>query len=324
MGRANRVAREAEATPPSKKQKKSNDANPTAENSQQQQQQQQQQQRAQPTIPFEANDRILLVGEGDFSFAHSLVEHHGAAALLATAFDTRETVLEKYPQAAQTMAGIEAEAQRVLCGVDATKLDAHKTVRRGLPADGYGWASADEMAEGAGAWDRIVFNFPHVGGKSTDVNRQVRYNQELLVSFFTSAIPLLAPTGTIVVTIFDGEPYTLWNVRDLARHAGLAVERSFRFDAAAYPGYAHARTLGNVEGHGSAWKGENRPARSYVFCLPEAKLAAEGGGAKKKKGGVASGGSGAAAAAAGKGAKDAKQQGKKRKKGGEDSSDDED
>lgn len=144
------------------------------------------------------------------------------------------------------------------------------------------------------------------------------------MSFFTSATPLLAPTGTIVVTIFDGEPYTLWNVRDLARHAGLAVERSFRFDAAAYPGYAHARTLGNVEGHGSAWKGETRPARSYVFCLPEAKLAAERGAAAaaKKKGGAASGGGGAGGGS--KGAKDAKQQGKKRKKGGDDSSDDED
>jgi 25S rRNA (uracil2634-N3)-methyltransferase len=26
-------------------------------------------------------------------------------------------------------------------------------------------------------WDRVVFNFPHVGGKTKDVNRQVRYNQ---------------------------------------------------------------------------------------------------------------------------------------------------
>ena len=66
------------------------------------------------------------------------------------------------------------------------------------------------------------------------------------------------------MTIFEGEPYDLWNVRDLARHAGLKVERSFRFQASAYPGYKHARTLGIIEG-GGGWKGEDRPARTYVF-----------------------------------------------------------
>lgn len=115
-----------------------------------------------------------------------------------------------------------------------------------------------------------VFNFPHVGGKSTDVNRQVRYNQELLVDFFRRALLSLAPSGTIVVTLFEGEPYTLWNVRDLARHSGLQVERSFRFQASAYPGYHHARTLGVVRSKhdgavGGGWRGEERPARSYVF-----------------------------------------------------------
>ncbi|KAG5993954.1 hypothetical protein E4U43_003353 [Claviceps pusilla] len=129
----------------------------------------------------------------------------------------------------------------------------------------------------------ILFNFPHVGGKSTDVNRQVRYNQELLVSFFGSALKALAPGGSIVVTLFEGEPYTLWNIRDLARHAGLQVETSFRFQATAYPGYKHARTLGVVKNKkgeiGGGWKGEERAARSYVFRrkgeVPEVK--------KKKK-----------------------------------------
>ena len=87
---------------------------------------------------------------------------------------------------------------------------------------------------------------------------------ELLVGFFRSAIPLLAPLGSIVVTIFDGDPYELWNIRDLARHVGLKVERSFKFQASAYPGYKHARTLGNIK-DGGGWKGEDRGARTYML-----------------------------------------------------------
>lgn len=133
-----------------------------------------------------------------------------------------------------------------------------------------------------GGWERIIFNFPHVGGLTKDVNRQVRHNQgrctsttstlcaqltgwaELLVGFFTAALPLLAPTGSIVVTVFEGEPYELWNIRDLARHVGLKVGRSFKFQSKAYPGYKHARTLGNIEG-GGGWKGEDRSARTYIL-----------------------------------------------------------
>ena len=87
---------------------------------------------------------------------------------------------------------------------------------------------------------------------------------ELLVGFFRAAMPLLAPGGQIIVTVFEGEPYELWNVRDLARHVGLKVGRSFRFQSEAYPGYKHARTLGNIEG-GGGWKGEERSARSYIL-----------------------------------------------------------
>lgn len=208
-----------------------------------------------PIIPFAPEDKILLVGDGDLSFAASLIEHHYCADVTATVLEkSLDELREKYPHVDENIAKIEAEDGKVLYGVDATKM-APFTDRRGRDA--------------AGVMDRVIFNFPHVGGKSTDVNRQVRYNQELLVAFFQRAAPSLAPGGTIIVTLFEGEPYTLWNIRDLGRHSGLQVERSFKFQAGAYPGYHHARTLGvvrNKEGEvGGGWKGEERPARSYVF-----------------------------------------------------------
>ena len=89
---------------------------------------------------------------------------------------------------------------------------------------------------------------------------------ELLVGFFNAAMLLLAARGSIIITIFDGEPYELWNIRSLARHVGLKVARSFKFQASAYPEYQHARTLGNIEG-GGGWNGTDRPARTFVFKM---------------------------------------------------------
>ncbi|KAI3399079.1 hypothetical protein diail_7879 [Diaporthe ilicicola] len=208
-----------------------------------------------PTIPFSPEDTILLVGEGDLSFSRALVEHHYCENITATVLEKDlDELTAKYPHVKENVDLIEAEGSKVAYGVDAKKM---------AP-----WAKKTGK-DSVGIMDRIIFNFPHVGGKSTDVNRQVRYNQELLVEFFKRALLSLAPGGTIIITLFEGEPYTLWNVRDLARHSGLQVERSFRFQASAYPGYHHARTLGVVKNKhgdvGGGWKGEDRAARSYVF-----------------------------------------------------------
>jgi 25S rRNA (uracil2634-N3)-methyltransferase len=321
-----------------------------------------------PTYGFSST--VILTHKsnpGDFSFAHSLATYHRCKNLLATCYDSQETLFAKYPQAEKKIAELislktknqlksgrtdndTANPQKpigpkVLFSVDAKKLGSAtgggRDVRVGFsrqerkePAwkkhDGNKRSTRSAKAtedtasnkdngmgkKKGGPWDMICFNFPHVGGLSTDVNRQVRANQELLVAFFKACVPLLAERpeelgddaevdddwefetdvegeseesdgeydeengavkakderrmepGQVLVTLFEGEPYTLWNIRDLARHAGLRVVTSFKFPWACYRGYSHARTLGEIEGKDGArggWRGEDREARMYVF-----------------------------------------------------------
>ncbi|EGS20753.1 uncharacterized protein CTHT_0025890 [Thermochaetoides thermophila DSM 1495] len=273
--------------PPSKKQKTTHSKDNAASKHSQQQYQT-------PTLPFHPSDTILLVGEGDLSFAASLVTHHKCTNVTATVLEKDLAELSaKYPHVAQNISVIESSPQcRVMYGVNARKLPLFRSPSAPKKQPKRPYPDDDDDAP-PGTMKRIIFNFPHVGGKSTDVNRQVRYNQELLVDFFRSAQPSLAPGGCIVVTLFEGEPYTLWNIRDLARHTGLQVERSFKFMASAYPGYAHARTLGVVKNKKgevakAAWKGEERPARSYVFVRKGEDSGLFTQGKKRKRSGGAS------------------------------------
>ncbi|KEF61836.1 uncharacterized protein A1O9_03407 [Exophiala aquamarina CBS 119918] len=280
-----------------------------------------------PKIPFTKHDNILLLGEGNFSFTLALKLHHKFYHVISTCFDTRETLHTKYPDIAGTLSQIDPEYLDMCDGLPTSQVPenewkgfspspspSNKTARKidvlyGIDATKLSSAHKKMLREST-PFTKIVFNFPHVGGLSTDVNRQVRHNQELLVGFFKAAKDLLssperparvnsqsevyksdeeylsddmtnsprsnagAVNGQVLVTIFEGEPYTLWNIRDLARHCGFKVVESFKFPWSAYPGYQHARTIGDItSGHArnedgkrkGAWRGEERDARCYVL-----------------------------------------------------------
>jgi hypothetical protein len=142
--------------------------------------------------------RILVVGDGDFSFSRSvtrLISTAAAAAeagvkatesvLVATSFDSLTEVCAKYPHAPKVLATIRAQEApprvTILHGVDATALHA-----------------ADSAA--LGLFDLIVFNFPHSG------LQRVHLNRNLVREFLTSARGRLRPAGKILVSLKMAPP----------------------------------------------------------------------------------------------------------------------
>ena len=160
-----------------------------------------------PTIPFDPTDRILLIGEGNFSFARALasdppsgLEYLPPGNVTATAYDSEDECYTKYPEAQEIVGTLRQKGVSVLFNVDATKLE-RCTALKGTE------------------WDKIVWNFPHAGmahcipfrdsslmahrtlltGKGiADQDRNILSNQVLILDFLRSAAPLLA-TGPIPV-----------------------------------------------------------------------------------------------------------------------------
>ncbi|KAJ1799657.1 hypothetical protein LPJ56_006591, partial [Coemansia sp. RSA 2599] len=140
--------------------------------------------RHKPRFPYTASDTILLVGEGNFSFASSLASKLGTASnIVATAYDSLEIVEKKYGDAKGHIAVVERLGGTVLFDVDATALE--KSVKRRV-------------------FSHVVFNFPHAGAGIKDQTRNVISNQRLLMGFFASAKPLLVKRSGRSAELGDG------------------------------------------------------------------------------------------------------------------------
>ncbi|PLW46969.1 hypothetical protein PCANC_06543 [Puccinia coronata f. sp. avenae] len=122
------------------------------------------------------NDQVLLVGEGNFSFTVSLlVEYsHPGDLITASTIDTKETVLKKYPDSEAILEFLEEKKVRVLFELDGCKLNQDKRIKK-LKIQ----------------FDKVIFNFPHVGGSEPDQDRKIRANQILILRFFRSVSTLL-------------------------------------------------------------------------------------------------------------------------------------
>jgi 25S rRNA (uracil2634-N3)-methyltransferase len=121
--------------------------------------------------------------------------------------------------------------------------------------------------------DLFSYFFLGAGIKDQEVN--IRTNQTLVLNFLQTAAEFLQcadddvqKTGEIHVTLKSCEPYVSWDVKSLARQTGkLKTLTTVPFVAAAFPGYAHRRTIGFKEGLSAENNEEitDKDCKTFVF-----------------------------------------------------------
>ncbi|GAV90401.1 DUF2431 domain-containing protein, partial [Cephalotus follicularis] len=172
--------------------------------------------------------KILLVGEGDFSFAACLAKAFGSATnMVATSLDSKVKLKRKYSRATTNLEALEELGCITIHGVNAHIMSQHPLLNLKL-------------------FNRIVFNFPHAGfiHREEDI-AQIRIHQKLMKGFFRNAYNMLAKSGQVHVTHKTGYPYSSWEIEKLAKDYGLRLVEEAPFTIHDYPGYQNKRGDGN-------------------------------------------------------------------------------
>lgn len=168
--------------------------------------------------------QILLVGEANFSFTLSLSQKVKEPKILyASCYETFTDLEKKYADAKSNRKKLEEGGAQVYHNVDACKL--HENTKC--------WPTLLKF-------DGIVFNFPHVGGGSTEEGKQK--NQLMIHDFLTSAEALLSKKGSIFITLRNTEFYSSWDIPAIAKQVGLRFLDKISFEPEEFLEYQAVRT----------------------------------------------------------------------------------
>ncbi|XP_021093562.1 ferredoxin-fold anticodon-binding domain-containing protein 1 isoform X2 [Heterocephalus glaber] len=168
--------------------------------------------------------RLLLVGEGNFSFAAALRETMDPRSSLTATCLQHLADLARDPVAWENLQRLRERGTEIRFGVDCTQL-------------------ANAFEPHNRKFDRIYFNFPHCGRKAG-----VAKNRELLAKFFQSCAYVLAEEGEVHVALCRGqggtpadkpqrEWHNSWQVVAMAALGGFILSDVLPFSCDAVPGY---------------------------------------------------------------------------------------
>jgi 25S rRNA (uracil2634-N3)-methyltransferase len=169
--------------------------------------------------PWRSLGNILLVGEGNLSFAKSLLRLPTAQVtrMTATTYETEESLSAEAQKNATMLRHCGAF---VLHGIDATYLEQNFKPNE---------------------FETIVFQFPNVG--SREAKHGHNPNHVMIRKFLRNATSCLTPSGKILISAVDSPHYQgTFRFDEAAEFAGYETPETFPFDPSMFPGYSHTNT----------------------------------------------------------------------------------
>lgn len=192
--------------------------------------------------PYTSSQKILLVGEGDFSFSASLAKSFSSATnVVATSLDSREFLSKNYKRALRNISKLIERGGTVLHGVDCTKME--------------------DMFRSM-IFDRIIYNFPHTGLFDRD-ETQLHGHRTLVRLFLANAKNLIKKDGEIHITHKSKGFFLQWDIKSLGSDEGLLLLEEVPFNHKHYPGY---RTMCGFGGNNFFYC---YPSKTYKFGHPQ-------------------------------------------------------
>jgi len=175
---------------------------------------------------YSPGQKVLVVGDGDFTFSLALAKSIGEKAqITCTSYQSEQDVKRIYKDASKTLEALGLfDGAKVYHDVDATDLDktlvqAHKVERN--------------------SFDRIIFNFPCVAdaiGKDGQ-SEQLEENKLLISNFLKSASSdIIVEGGEIHIVHKTKQPFSWWEIPKMECNEYTCV-RNVVFDRSLYPGY---------------------------------------------------------------------------------------
>ncbi|CAI9784074.1 unnamed protein product [Fraxinus pennsylvanica] len=193
---------------------------------------------------YNSYQRILLVGEGDFSFSASLAVAFGSAPyMIATSLDSVDFLKKNYKRAMSNIEKLRIRECMVMHEIDATKVASHHLL-------------------GGMTFDRIIFNFPFAGFFD-NLSREatLRKHRRLVSLFLMNAKEMIDENGEIHISHKTNGFHIEWKLESLASSHRLRLIEAVEFNQFDYVGY------NTKYGFGGNKNFNCYPSKTYKFGL---------------------------------------------------------